>query len=177
MQCQCYRMQWNGLLLRPCSGSWKTFSRCRTQSTRTPPPTDLRLGTRPSLCIISSLLYCRQYTTVSIIRTYCDIRQLIINCNVESWVIFWALSKLFQCLFERWVTPFLLSPAIKNEMKCYCYYLISIVLDGDCLFLLLQFQRLKLIFIYSWQILSTPTGPYQVAAKVWPISSINNIFT
>ena len=114
MQCQCYRMQWNGLLLRPCSGSWKTFSRCRTQSTRTPLPTDLRLGNRPSLCIISSLLYCRQYTTVSIIRTYCDIRQLIINCNVESWVIFWALSKVVQCPFERWVTPFLLSPPIEN---------------------------------------------------------------
>ena len=93
-------MQWNGLLLRPCSGSWKTFSRCRTRSTRTPPPTDLRLGTTPSLCIISSLLYCRQYTTVSIIRTYCDIRQLIINCNVESWVIFWAFFK--SCPMSIW---------------------------------------------------------------------------
>ena len=133
-------MQWNGLLLRPCSGSWKTFSRCRTRSTRTPPPTDLRLGTTPSLCIISSLLYCRQYTTVSIIRTYCDIRQLIINCNVESWVIFWAFSNFVQCPFEKSVTP--LSPPIKNEMKCYCYYLISIVLNDDCLFLLLQFEML-----------------------------------
>ena len=110
-------MQWNVLLLRPCSGSWKTFSRCRTRSTRTPPPTDLRLGTTPSLCIISSLLYCRQYTTVSIIRTYCDIRQLIINCNVESWVILGALSKVVQCPFERWMTPFLLSPPFENEMK------------------------------------------------------------
>ena len=133
-------MQWNGLLLRPCSGSWKTFSRCRTQSTRTPLPTDLRLGNRPSLCIISSLLYCRQYTTVSIIRTYCDIRQLIINCNVESWVIFWALSKLFQCPFERWVTPFLLSPAIENEMKCYCYYLIHLFLTVTVCFFYCNFK-------------------------------------
>ena len=77
-------------------------------------------------------------------------------------------SKFVQCPFEISVTP--LSPPIKNEMKCYCYYLISIVLNDDCLFLLLQFEMLKLIFIYLWPVLSTPTGPYQALNTKWIIT-------